>query len=278
MINLYNDISLKTSKLITNTYSTSFSLGIQSLHKDLHDSIYAVYGFVRLADEIVDSFHTQQQELLINEFEADTYKAIAQKISLNPVLNSFQIVVNKHNIDHELIKHFLMSMKMDLNKTEYAQTDYDTYIYGSAETVGLICLKIFCEGNDKEYNDLKYYAKQLGSSFQKINFLRDLKADYNDLNRVYFPNIDIENFDDATKKLIEEEIEIEFKEGLMGIKKLPKKAKFGVYLAYIYYYALFQKIKKLSAKSILNERIRISNPKKYILFIYSSIKYKLGLI
>jgi phytoene synthase len=278
MISLYNDISLKTSKLITNTYSTSFSLGIQSLHKDLHDPIYAVYGFVRLADEIVDSFHCKQQELLIKEFEVDTFKAIAQKISLNPVLNSFQIVVNKYNIDHELIKHFLISMKMDLKKKEYAKTDYDSYIYGSAETVGLMCLKIFCEGNDKEYNDLKYYAKQLGSSFQKINFLRDLKTDYNDLNRVYFPNIDISKFDELTKKIIEQEIEVEFKEGLLGIKKLPIKAKFGVYLAYIYYYTLFQKIKRTPAKSILNKRIRISNPKKYLLFLYSSFKYKLGLI
>jgi len=278
MEKLYNGISLKTSKLITNAYSTSFSLGIQSLHKDLHEAIYALYGFVRLADEIVDTFHKYDQERLINEFEDDTFEAIKDKISLNPVLNSFQLVVNKYKIDHDLIKQFLISMKMDLNKKDYQKDDYDKYIYGSAESVGLMCLKVFCEGDEKEYTSLKHSAQQLGSSFQKINFLRDFKADYKDLNRIYFPDLDINNFNDATKKEIELEIEAEFNEGLKGIKKLPKKARFGVYLAYIYYFELFKKIRKLGAKDVLTERIRISNFKKYMLFIISSAKYKLGLI
>lgn len=274
----YNNVSVKTSKIITNAYSTSFSLGIKALHEDLHDPIYSVYGFVRLADEIVDSFHTHNQVALIHEFEEDTFKSINQGFSLNPVLNSFQSVVNKFNIDHELIRTFLISMKMDLDKKSYKKEDYDSYIFGSAEAVGLMCLTVFCEGDLKEYESLKYSARQLGSAFQKINFLRDFKVDFLELGRVYFPNLDVDNFCDDTKATIEKEIEFEFNEGLKGIKKLPIKARFGVYLAYVYYYQLFRKIKQLPADEILNNRIRISNFNKYFLLVKSIVKYKLGLV
>jgi len=276
--NFYNNISLKSSKLVANAYSTSFSLGIKALHKDLHEPIYAIYGFVRLADEIVDSFHSHDKEKLLLEFEKDTYKAIEEKISLNPILNSFQLVVNQYDIDHALIDKFLMSMKMDLNLKDYKDEDYKTYIFGSAETVGLMCLKVFCEGDEKEYLRLKDSAQKLGSSFQKINFLRDFKSDYYDLNRIYFPELSIKDFNDENKVKIESEIEKEFQESLIGIKQLPKKARFGVYLAYTYYYSLLKKIQKLPAKEILTKRIRISNTKKYLLCIKCIVKYKLGLI
>lgn len=277
-MNLFNDLSHQTSKLITNAYSTSFSKGIKSLHKDFHDPIYSIYGFVRLADEIVDSFHNHEQEELIEKFESDAFLAIEQKISLNPVLNSFQLVVNKYNIDHTLIKHFLISMKMDLTKKEYKKEDYDTYIYGSAEAVGLMCLKVFCEGDEKEYHSLEPFAKNLGSSFQKINFLRDLKSDYYELNRMYFPDLDVNSFNDDVKTEIETEIEKEFAEALKGIKRLPKKAKFGVYLAFTYYFELLKKIKRTPADKMLSKRIRINNVKKYYCFINSFIKHRLGLI
>lgn len=274
MESIYHQVSLETSKITTNAYSTSFSLGIRSLHSDLHDAIYSIYGFVRLGDEIVDSFHTYDQEKLLREFELDTFKAIEDGISLNPVLNSFQLVVNGFNIDHELIIKFLESMKMDLHQKEYKKHDYDSYIYGSAEVVGLMCLRVFCEGDDSQYNALKHAARKLGSAFQKINFLRDFNADVVELGRVYFPNLDLAHFNDVTKKEIEAEIGIEFQEGLEGIKKLPVKARFGVYLAYVYYFELFKKIQKLPASQILKERTRISDFNKYALLIWRSITYK----
>jgi 15-cis-phytoene synthase len=278
MKKIFDDISKEMSMITTKRYSTSFSLGIRFLHKDLHAPIYAVYGFVRFADEIVDSFHGFDKEHLLGDFKAQTYAAIDQGISLNPILNSFQWAVNKYKIPIELIETFLNSMEMDLDKKQYDQSKYEQYILGSAEVVGLMCLKIFVRGDEKTYQDLKFEAMKLGSAFQKINFLRDLKADYNELGRTYFPGIDMNEFNDSVKKQIEADIEIDFKHGYEGIKKLPKDARFGVYMAYIYYYKLFNKIKSTHSQVILRERIRIPNKKKYSLFVFSYLRHNLNLI
>ena len=228
-MNLFDEISLKCSKITTHSYSTSFTLGILSLNKKYRNPIYAIYGFVRFADEIVDSFHDYDKETLLNNFTAETYKAIEQKISLNPILNSFQLAVNVYKIDKELIDCFLHSMQMDLNPSkEYTQEKYKEYILGSAEVVGLMCLRVFCEGNNEMYQDLKPSAMKLGSAFQKINFLRDLKADYYTLGRAYFPSFNLSQFDVKSKSDIEADIEIDFKEGYQGIKKLPKGSRLGV--------------------------------------------------
>lgn len=277
-MNLFDDVSVQTNKLITNAYSTSFSKGIKSLHKDFHDPIYSIYGFVRVADEIVDTFHDQDQKELIEQFEEDAFIAIKEKFSVNPVLNSFQLVVNKYNIDHTLIRHFLISMKMDLTIKDYEKEDFETYIYGSAEAVGLMCLKIFCEGDEKEYQFLEPYAKNLGSCFQKINFLRDIKADYFELNRMYFPDLDLDNFTNDIKKELEKEIEEEFAQALYGVKRLPKKAKFGVYLAFTFYFELLKEIKRTPADKLVSKRIRVNNFKKLRCFINCRIKNRLGFI
>ncbi len=240
--------------------------------------IYSIYGFVRFADEIVDSFHGFKQKELLEDFKKQTYTAIDQGISLNPILHSFQSVVRQYRIPLDLIDTFLDSMEMDLVKKEYDKKKYEQYILGSAEVVGLMCLKIFVDGNDQQYEYLKPYAMKLGSAFQKINFLRDLKADYQELGRTYFPGIDLNEFNTVVKKEIEDDIEVDFKIGYAGIKQLPKEARFGVYMAYIYYYKLFSKIKATPAEVILNERIRIPNNKKYRLFVTSFVRHNLNLL
>lgn len=275
---IFDTLSHEMSELTTKRYSTSFSLGISFLDKSLHKPIYAIYGFVRFADEIVDSFHGFNKTELLADFKKQTYQAIEEGISLNPILNSFQWVVNKYNIDHELIETFLQSMEMDLDKQTYDESKYELYILGSAEVVGLMCLRIFVNGDQKEYDHLKPSAMKLGSAFQKINFLRDLKADYKELGRTYFPGINLNDFNFDTKNDIEADIDKDFQLGLEGIKQLPKNARFGVYMAYIYYYKLFKKIKSTSAQTILHERIRIPNNKKYRLFLSSYIRHNLNLI
>ena len=278
MKDLYNDVCYHCSKLVTTKYSTSFSLGVSLLHKDFVMPIHAIYGFVRFADEIVDTFHDHNKKELLDRFIKDTHDAISDKISLNPILQSFQDTVNKYNIDLELVDTFLKSMAMDLDKSEHSQATYEDYILGSAEVVGLMCLKIFVEGNEKQYNELKHDAMKLGSAFQKINFLRDLKADYHILGRAYFPCFELDKFNATTKKEIEKDIQKDFDAGLNGIKNLPKKARFGVYLAYIYYYSLFNKIQNTPAEKVISVRIRISDPKKYMLFVSSYLKHCFNLI
>jgi len=275
---LFDSVSIRTSRMTTKAYSTSFSLGILGLDKKYHDPIYAIYGFVRFADEIVDSFEGYPQKELLAKFWKDTYEAIEQKISLNPILNSFQQVVNAFDIDHELIETFLKSMEMDLYEHEYDEEGYKNYILGSAEVVGLMCLKVFVDGDQKRYLELKKPAMQLGSAFQKINFLRDLHADYHSLGRTYFPGVDLNEFNEKTKAEIEADIEIDFKAGFEGIKQLPKGARFGVYIAYVYYYSLFNKIRKTHADIILNQRVRISNKRKYGLFLSSYVRHTINWI
>lgn len=275
---IYNKISAATSKLITHQYSTSFTLGIKMMNKKFHQPIYGVYGFVRLADEIVDTFHGYNKSYLLQKFKLETYDAIEQKISLNPVLHSFQQVVNKYAIDKYLIDTFLKSMQTDLIETTHSKESYDEYILGSAEVVGLMCLKIFCEGKEKEYEQLKPYAIKLGAAFQKINFLRDANADYLELGRNYFPNVNIKQLTQQQKNIIEDEIEADFEAAFVGIRILPKQVKAGVLIAYTYYYALFKKIKSLSPESILNERVRVPNFMKYRLLIKAFFRYKLNLV
>lgn len=275
---LFDSISIRSSRIVTKSYSTSFSLGILGLDRKYHDPIYAIYGFVRFADEIVDSFEGYPQKELLDRFWKDTYQALEDKISLNPVLNSFQQVVRAYEIDYDLIETFLKSMEMDLYKNEYDEADYKAYILGSAEVVGLMCLKVFVDGNQNRYLALKEPAMQLGSAFQKINFLRDLHADYQSLGRTYFPGVDLNNFNEEVKASIEADIDIDFKAGYEGIKKLPKGARFGVYIAYVYYYSLFKKIRKTHCDLILNERVRISNKRKYGLFLSSYLRHTINWI
>lgn len=278
MKKVFDSLSHEMSSLTTRKYSTSFSRGITFLHKDLHRPIYAIYGFVRFADEIVDSFHGFDKATLLSDFKTETYKAIAQGISLNPILNSFQWAVNNYAIPLELVETFLQSMEMDLEYKNYDKKRYESYILGSAEVVGLMCLRVFVRGNESEYEHLKVPAMKLGSAFQKINFLRDLKADYHELGRTYFPGIDLKEFNSRVKKEIEADIEADFTEGYKGIKLLPKDARFGVYVAYIYYLKLFQKIKGSKPEVILNERVRIPNNKKYSLFLFSYLRHNFNLL
>jgi len=276
MKEIYDNVSLRCSKLVTRSYSTSFSLGIRLLHRDLRAPIYSIYGFVRFADEIVDTFHQYDKKNLLDRFREDTYRAIEDGISLNPILNSFQEVVNRYGIERDVIDAFLHSMEMDLDKSEYDRAQYEKYILGSAEVVGLMCLSVYTEGDKEQYNELKHSAMKLGSAFQKVNFLRDLKADYESLGRTYFPNVDMDCFDEQCKAEIEREIEEDFNEAYKGIVRLPNKAKLGVYLAYVYYTALFQKIKKSQPQVILSERVRIPNQVKYGLILSSYFKYRLN--
>ena len=278
MKQLFDNVSVQCSKLTTRTYSTSFSLAIYFLKNRLRNPIYSIYGFVRFADEIVDSFEGYNKKLLLEKFKIETYEAIENRISLNPILNSFQQVVHQYNIGPDLIEIFLKSMEMDLEKTNYSNEKYKQYILGSAEAVGLMCLHVFTEGNKITYEELKPSAMNLGAAFQKVNFLRDMKADYQILGRSYFPNIDIETFSSSAKKEIENEIENDFKNALTGIRKLPPSSKGGVYLAYVYYNSLFKKIKRLPAQRILKERIRISNGEKFGLMLNSLLQYKLNLV
>ena len=272
---IFDNVSNVCSEITTKAYSTSFSLGIKILDKSLHNPIYGIYGFVRFADEIVDSFHDYNKKELFNKYKDDTYLGIKNKISLNPIINSFQKVVNKFKIDHTLIESFLNSMEMDLDDIDYDEKTYKKYILGSAEVVGLMCLTIFVDGDKNTYIKLKPYAMKLGSAFQKINFLRDVNDDYQTLGRTYFPEVNMENFSKSDKLKIENEIENEFIEGLKGIQMLPKTSKGGVYLAYMYYYNLFKKIKKIPAHQILEKRTRISNFRKFTILISSLIKYYL---
>jgi 15-cis-phytoene synthase len=266
------------SRITTRKYSTSFSLGILSLAKDFRDPIYAIYGFVRFADEIVDTFHSFNKDELINRFEEDTWKAIQEKISLNPILQSFQITVNQYQIDHSLIKQFLHSMRMDLDQKNHNQSTYEEYILGSAEVVGLMCLHVFTNGNNNNYKTLKPFAMALGAAFQKINFLRDLNADFKNLGRSYFPELNLQQFNESQKQKIEQEIETDFKMGLEGIRLLPYGARFGVYVAYVYYLNLFEKIRSLDAAYVMQNRIRIPNIKKYSLLFGSYLKHTFNLI
>lgn len=275
---LFDSISIRSSRMVTKSYSTSFSLGILGLDRKYHDPIYAIYGFVRFADEIVDSFEGYPQKELLERFWKDTYQALEDKISLNPILNSFQQVVHAYEIDYDLIETFLKSMEMDLYKNEYDEAGYKAYILGSAEVVGLMCLKVFVDGNQERYLALKEPAMQLGSAFQKINFLRDLHADYQSLGRTYFPGVDLDNFNEEVKASIEADIDIDFQAGYEGIKKLPKGARFGVYIAYVYYYSLFKKIRRTHCDLILNERVRISNKRKYGLFLSSYLRHTINWI
>jgi len=267
MKNIFDEVSLKCSEIITKYYSTSFSLGIKLLDKEIHNPIYSIYGFVRLADEIVDSFHEFDKAKLLNEFKENTKQAIENKISLNPILNSFQEVVNKYNIERGHIQDFLSSMESDLNQKKHDEDSYKQYIKGSAEAVGLMCLRVFCNNNNQLYNDLEKYAIYLGSVFQKVNFIRDISADYNDLRRVYFPQLNIKEFNEEEKNKIEDDIEKEFSLAIIGIKQLPKSAKKGVFLAYSYYYSLFKKIKSTPADKIMTKRIRIPNFTKFLILI-----------
>lgn len=274
MKDFYDDVSFRISKLTTLAYSTSFSLGIRVFSKRFHYPVYGIYGFVRLADEIVDTFHDHDKAKLLEKFKTDTHQAIDDGVSLNPVLNSFQYVVNKYGIERELIDTFLLSMKMDLNRKTYDKHGYERYILGSAQVVGLMCLRVFLEGDEKKYDKLKDHAMSLGSAFQKINFLRDLKADYNTLGRTYFPGIDMENFNSIDRQTIEEDIENDFKHGYEAIKELPPVVRRGVYIAYVYFYSLFNKIRNTSTTVLLNKRIRIPNIKKYWLLLISWFKIK----
>lgn len=274
---IFDQVSLECSKITTNAYSTSFSLGIFMLNKKYRAPIYSIYGFVRYADEIVDSFHDYDKKKLLNEFKVDTYKAIENKISLNPILNSFQHVVNEFDIDQDLIDAFLQSMEMDLEKRAYNNNGYNNYIYGSAEVVGLMCLKVFCNGNQRQYEYLVPFARALGSAFQKINFLRDYKEDVKELGRVYFPNLQNVELDEQHKKEIEQDIKRDFDMGLEGIKELPKGSRLGVYVAYIYYKSLFQKVRSGSVSDILTSRVRIPNYRKVALLFSAICRHQLNI-
>ncbi len=278
MKSLFDDISVACSKNITQTYSSSFSMGIKFLAPSLRNPIYSIYGYVRLADEIVDSFEGYEQEQMLEELRIDTRKALDQRISLNPIINSFQQVVHEFSISEDLIESFLESMEMDLKKKTYTAEMYEKYIYGSAEAVGLMCLKVFCKGDQQQYDDLKFSAMKLGSAFQKINFLRDIKADFQGLGRMYFPGIDFSTFCSSKKREIERDIELDFEEGLNGIRRLPKEAQFGVFLAYVYFKGLLNKIKKTPAERIMEARIRIATPQKVALLVSCYMRNNLNRI
>ena len=279
MKTLFDNVSYNCSKLVTQSYSTSFSMATKMLSKSIRQDIYNIYGFVRFADEIVDSFHDYNKKELFDVFTQDLENALKNKISLNPILNAFQYTYHKHNIQKSMVDAFMKSMRLDLHKTDYlTDAEYKDYIYGSADVVGLMCLKVFVKGDQDQYNLLKDDAMALGSAFQKVNFLRDLKADFEDLNRTYFPNTDLEQLDENSKQYIIDDIESDFKKGLDGIKKLPIEAKFGVFMAYRYYSQLLKKLKNTPALQIKETRIRVSNPKKIEILMRGYVKYQLNLI
>ena len=277
-IDLYNQTCFDCSRLITQKYSTSFGIGIKAFDQNFRAPIYGIYGFVRLADEIVDTFHEHDKHKLISEFRQETFKAIEQKISLNPILQAFQAVVNQYQINPDLIDAFLCSMEMDLDKKNHDKESYQAYIYGSAEVIGLMCLKVFCEGDDKQYLHLLPAACSLGSAFQKVNFLRDIKSDLEERGRTYFPEIDFTNFGEADKQRIEADIKKDFDAGFEGIKQLPKGTRLGVYIAYVYYFQLFKKITRIPASIVLQKRIRISDTRKLSLYCKALVQQKLNLI
>jgi 15-cis-phytoene synthase len=274
MADLYSDTCFECSKLITERYSTSFSLGIKAFDKKYRGPIYSIYGYVRYADEIVDTFHNHDKVKLFDAFKRDTVSALEQGISLNPVLHSFQDTINRYNIPMHLVEAFWLSMEMDIDTSKYEENTYKEYIYGSAEVIGLMCLMIFCEGDINEYNRLSPYAKSLGSAFQKINFLRDIKSDYQERGRVYFPNVEFTEFCESQKKEIEIDIKKEFDHAYEGIKQLPEGARLGVYIAYRYYLDLFRKIKNLPASEVAKKRIRVGDTRKALLFVQAIFKNK----
>ena len=279
MKKIFDEVSYSCSEKVTKTYSTSFSLATRLLSENIRKDIYNIYGFVRFADEIVDSFHDYDKKELFKDFSLDLDKALKNKIHLNPILNSFQHTFHKYDIDISLVDAFMKSMKMDLSKKKYSTVkEFKEYIYGSADVVGLMCLKVFVQGNKKLYLSLKENAMSLGSAFQKVNFLRDLKADKEDLNRSYFPNTSFKNLDEKDKGFIISDIENDFSKGLEGIKNLPIEAKFGVFMAYRYYNQLLKKLKKTPATEIINRRIRVPNLKKLELLTRSYVKYQLNLL
>ena len=279
MKKLFDQVSENCSKIVTESYSTSFTLATKMLDRSIRQDIYNIYGFVRFADEIVDSFHDFNKEELLNLFELDLKKSIKDKISLNPILNSFQKTLNKYDIDYELVNSFLKSMKSDLNKKQYLSSEeFDEYVYGSADVVGLICLKVFVKGNQKQYDNLKPYAMSLGSAFQKVNFLRDLKADHDGLNRSYFPNLNIDKFDEKSKTIILNEINKDFSHALKGILLLPSSARFGVYTAYKYYLKLLNKLKNTNPLKIKSTRIRVPNYQKINVLARSYVRYRLNIL
>ena len=278
MMHLFHDTSQLCSKITTEMYSTSFSSAIKLLHKELRTPIYNIYGFVRFADEIVDTFHDLDKQQLLQEFKIETYTAIERGISLNPVLHSFQKTVNDYAIDKTLIDAFYKSMEWDLSKEKYDAAGYAAYIYGSAEVVGLMCLQVFCEGNKIIYEQLKPAAQSLGAAFQKVNFLRDVKADYEQLKRTYFPGADFENFTTVMKEQIENDIAEDFAKAHEGILQLPVKARFGVYVAYKYYLSLFKKIKKVQPAKIMEQRIRIPDYSKALILVKAGLRTQFNLL
>ncbi len=278
MMQLFHRVSEMCSRTTTEEYSTSFSSAIKLLHHDLRQPVFNIYGFVRFADEIVDTFHEYDKAVLLDQFRKETYEAIERKISLNPILHSFQRTVNEYNIDMSLVEAFFTSMKMDLDKKIYSCSDYCEYIYGSAEVVGLMCLYVFCEGDRDLYEKLKAPARSLGAAFQKVNFLRDIKADYDGMKRVYFPGCDFNNFTPAEKAHIEHDIQQDFSNACHGIMQLPMKARFGVYVAYKYYLSLFKKIKRLQPRRMMEERVRIPNFHKLLIVMRAGVKNQLNLI
>lgn len=279
MKSIFDNVSRACSKLVTTSYSTSFSMATKMLADSIRQDIYNIYGFVRFADEIVDSFHDYDKTFLFQKFEADLEDALSHRISLNPILNSFQETFHRYNIDRHLVDAFMNSMRLDLTKTDYlSEEEYKNYIYGSADVVGLMCLKVFVKGDQQKYDDLKDSAMSLGSAFQKVNFLRDLKADYEDLSRTYFPNTDLSQLDENSKQAIIKDIENDFERGLQGIKQLPLEARFGVFMAYRYYNKLLEKLKKTPALEIKSTRIRVPDYKKVELLTRSYVKYQLNLL
>jgi phytoene/squalene synthetase len=279
MKSIFDSVSAECSRNVTRSYSTSFSSAVKMLSPTIRQDIYNIYGFVRFADEIVDSFHDYNKIELFERFETDTHLALKEKISLNPILNSFQHTVTKYAIDQNLIDAFMHSMRLDLYKSEYKTMDeYHQYIYGSADVVGLMCLKVFVRGDMEQYDSLKASAMRLGSAFQKVNFLRDLKADFEDLSRTYFPNTDLTKLDEKSKNEIIDEIEADFKAAFSGIINLPIEAKFGVYTAYVYYKKLLAKLKSTPSTEIKNTRIRVSDYQKFGLFAKCYLTYKLNII
>jgi phytoene synthase len=278
MMNLFHELSQQCSKATTEEYSTSFSSAIKLLHPNLRTPIFNIYGFVRFADEIVDTFHQHDKVILLAEFKADTYAAIKRGISLNPILHSFQLTINKYGISLNLIDAFFKSMEMDLNIAAYDCDGYKEYIYGSAEVIGLMCLYVFCEGNQEQYEKLKLSAQLLGAAFQKVNFLRDVKADYEQLSRTYFPGVDFKNFTPGMKRQIEEDIANDFSGAYEGILQLPIKARFGVYIAYKYYLSLFKKIKQTTPANILEQRIRIPNYSKFFIVAKAGVRSQFNIL
>ena len=277
-MDLYTETCFECSKRITEQYSTSFSSGIKSFHKKFRYPVYAIYGFVRCADEIVDTFHNYNKNQLIADFRSETVDAINKKISLNPILHAFQQVVNDYNISFDLIDAFLLSMEVDLHQKAHDRQSYDNYIFGSAEAIGLMCLKVFCAGDDFLYNKLRSNARSLGAAFQKVNFLRDIKADVEERGRSYFPNIDFSNFNETDKQSIQDEIQKDFDHAFEGIIQLPAGTRKGVYIDYIYYLQLFKKIANTPAQTVLQKRIRVSDTRKLSLYCKALVQQRLNLI